>query len=147
MKNFQLFFVLSAILTLGIGNAWAEEVTYTITSATSVTAKGESPMHSIATFKNTNTTGNGQELTKGKSMTLTLSGFDGYTITGLTLSMKSEDKNATGSLSMNVGSVTVATIEDSKFVDSYWNGSIGEEFVSITPSVMENLVGEGENIV
>ena len=30
MKNFQLFFVLLTTLTLGVGNAWGAEETYTL---------------------------------------------------------------------------------------------------------------------
>ena len=140
MKNFQLFFVLLAILTLGIGNAWAEEVTYTITSATSVTATGSYPGNSEAIFANTTNTSDKQELTQGQSMTLKLSGFDGCTITGLTLSMKSAKKNSTGSLSMNVGNVPVAT--NSNIVDVST-----ADFVPITPSITEPRVGEGDTIV
>ena len=115
------------------------EVTYTIKSANSVTfTAGSVPGNSTATFENTNTTDNGQELTEGNSMTLTLSGFDGCTITGLTLSMKSEKKNSTGSLSMNVGSVTEELITNSK--------NIKEEYFSLYIELFNKIKNTVPNV-
>ena len=105
-----------------------------------MTATGSYPGNSGAIFVNTTNTSDKQELANDGSMTLTLSGFDGCTITGLTLSMKSEKKNSTGSLSMNVGNVPVAT--NSNIVDVST-----ADFVPITPSITKTRVGEGDTIV
>lgn len=74
------------LLAVGVNTALAEEAVYEITSTTAVTVSGVSPDGSSATFENTYTTK--EQLTKDNSMTLTLSGFDGCTITGITMSMK-----------------------------------------------------------
>ena len=67
------------------------EVTYTVISTTSVSVSGNAPEGSSATYKSTYSSK--CQLTAGKSMTLTLSGYDGYKIMGITLSMKS-NKNS-----------------------------------------------------
>lgn len=121
-------------------------VTYTVASATSVTVSGEAPAGSSATFKNTHTS-NKQQMTKDNSQTYTLSGYDGCTITGISLSMKSNSSGGAGTLSVKAGSKTIASIADSNFKTENWNGAWSTSFVDINPSVTETLVGTGENVV
>lgn len=130
----------------GGGETLAYTVTYTVASTTSVTVSGDAPEGSSATFKNTYTN-NKQQMTGGKSQTYTLSGYDGCTITGIKLSMKSNSSSGAGSLSVKAGSTTIASIADSKFNTANWNGAWSDTFVDIQPSVTETLVGTGENIV
>lgn len=123
-----------------------KSVTYTVASASSVTVSGEAPAGSAAKFNNTYTN-NKQQMTSGKSQTYTLSGYSGYTITGIKLSMKSNSSGGAGSLSVKAGSKTIASIADSKFNTANWNGSWSTSFVDIEPSVTETLVGAGEDVV
>ena len=93
MKNFNLFrslLIMLCMVLMGGGSVKAETktVTYTVASKTSVATTGDAPSGSVATFNN-NGTNNNDQLTKGKQMTLTLSGYDGMTITGITLSVRS----------------------------------------------------------
>lgn len=81
------------------GDATQYTVTYTVTSSTSVTMSGDAPEGSSATFVNTHTS-NKQRMTAGDSQTYTLSGYDGFTITGITLSMHSNKTSGAGSLSV-----------------------------------------------
>lgn len=71
------------LCSIGVGNAWGAEetVTYTITSTTAVSTDGTAPAGSSASYSQTYSTAG--QATKGNTMTLTLTGFDGCTITGL----------------------------------------------------------------
>ena len=123
-----------------------KSVTYTVASTSSLTVSGEAPAGSATTFKNTYTS-NKQQMTSGNSQTYTLSGYSGYTITGIKLSMKSNSSAGAGSLSVKAGSKTIASIADSKFNTANWNSSWSTSFVDIEPSVTETLVGAGEDVV
>lgn len=78
-----LMLTLIILCSIGIGNAWGAEetVTYTITSKTAVSTSGTAPAGSSASYSQTNKK-KGQA-DNGETMTLTLTGFDGCTITGL----------------------------------------------------------------
>ena len=145
MKHLKLFFALFAMLALNVGNAWAETVTYTVTSKSAVSSSGTAPEGSSATYSSTYNTK--CQLTSGNSMTLTLSGFDGCTITGLTLSMKSNSSKGKGSMSMTVGSTSIASIADSKFNTANWAGKWSTSYLDIKPAVTATTVASGEKIV
>ena len=81
-----------------------EEVTYTVASATSVTAS-KNIDGVTATFKNTYT-GNKEQLTSGNSMTLTLKGYP-YTIKQLKLNLHRNSSKGLGTLAMTVGETNV----------------------------------------
>lgn len=78
-----LMLTLIILCSIGVGNAWGAEetVTYTITSTTAVSTDGTAPAGSSASYSQTYSTAG--QATKGNTMTLTLTGFDGCTITGL----------------------------------------------------------------
>lgn len=96
MVSFQIF---------GGGNfAQAQtetSVTYTVASKTSVTASGTVPADVTATFSN-NGTNNNEQLTGGKTMTLTLSGFQ-HQVERIVLSMKTNKSGGAGSITATVG--------------------------------------------
>ena len=84
--------MLCMIFVIGGGSlALAEEVTYTVSSTSEVTITGSAPKGSSATYSSTYNTK--CQLTGGEKMTLTLSGYAGKKITGLTMSMKSNSDN------------------------------------------------------
>ncbi|MCR5113962.1 MAG: hypothetical protein K6A63_08505 [Acholeplasmatales bacterium] len=118
--------------------------TYTVTSTSAVTTEN-APDGTSETYSSTYS---GKcQLTSGNSMTLTLSGYAGYKVTGLTLSMKSNTSKGAGSLSAVAGTRTLASIKDSKFNTSNWNGAWSTKYVNITPDFTSYVVGTGENIV
>lgn len=123
------------MVLMGGGSVKAETktVTYTVASKTSVTITGDAPVGSSATFKNTGTNNNDQ-LTGGNTMTLTLSGFEGLTIKGLTLSMKSNSKSGAGYLDVKAGTTSLATIGSPSsgiaFNNSQWNGKWSTSYVN-----------------
>lgn len=146
-KNYVLRSLLAIILLfIGINTSWAEEVTYTVASTTSVNVSGTAPEGSLATFKNTYTTTK-EQLTANNSMTLTLSGYAGCKITGITLSMKSNSKKGSGSFTAVAGETTISNIATSAFNSSSWNGSYTTSYVDVSPTVTEYEIASGENLV
>lgn len=121
-------------------------VTYTVETKESVTTSGDAPEGSSATFMNTYAN-NRLQMTKDNSQTYTLSGYDGYTITGITLSMKSNQSSGAGSLSVTSGYEEIASIVNSAFNTASWYGNWSQDFVDITPALKERAVGDGENVV
>ena len=82
-------------------------------------------------------------------MTLTLSGYEGNKITGITLNMKSNTSKGAGTLSATAGETTIASIADAKFNDSSWNGAWSTDYVNV-PITMSNdsyEIQEGEDVV
>lgn len=123
------------LLAVSVG-AWAEEVTYTISSKNTLTTTGTAPAGSSATIMETY--GTSCQMTKGNSQTLTLSGYDGCTITKVTLSMKSNSKGGGGSFSYstNGGSsftyvIGNSSTSGSNFSSSYWHGSWSTSYVDV----------------
>ena len=124
------------------------KATYTVTSASAVSASG-APTSAGATFSNTYTN-NKEQITASNSQTLTLSGYDGYVIKGLTLTMHSNGSSGAGTLSVNVGSTSIAAISSATGFNSWGdNTSYGTDYrdVHITLSNDNQTVGTGQNIV
>lgn len=141
-------------LTIGEGNYTAKKktVTYTVTSTSAVLVSGDAPSGSNATFSNTYTK-NKNQLTSGQSMTLTLSGYQGMTVKGLTLSMKSNSDKGAGYLSVMAGKTTLGSIGSSrsgvKFNTASWYGDWSTSYVDVKPTLSNTAytVQNGENIV
>ena len=153
----QIFTNLKVFLTLlllcGVGSMWAETVSYMQTAADKASvSNGNAPEGSSVTFKNTYTS-NKEQLTKGNTMTLTLKGYAGCKITGLTLYMKSNKNAGSGYMSMVAGSTTLAAIGSSSsgvaFNDASWYGSYTTEYKDVTPTLIENnyQIKNGEDVV
>ena len=149
----QRFFLSLCLMIVGClgGAAWAETVTYTITSSSAVSTSGTAPTGSSATFKNTYTTKD--QMIGGKTMTLTLSGYAGKSISGITLSMKSNKTAGAGYLSVTAGETQLATIGSSSngitFEDGLWNGKYTTTYTDVKPSMSNSsyVIQNGENVV
>ena len=143
----QVFVSLCFILFLMNTNVWAETVTYTVASKTSVTQSGTAPTGSSATYSSTYNTI--YQLTADNSMTFTLSGYAGYTIKGITLSMHSNSGKGSGNFSMVVGSTTLSSIVTKPFSNDLWNGGYTTDWVNITPTMTNNnyTIGASEDVV
>lgn len=152
MKQKLLSFkILVSLLTLmGVSaNAYSEStaVTYKQKSKTEISStEGIAPENAVATFSTTYTS-NYNQLTAGNSMTYTFTGFDGCTVTGITLSMKSNSSKGAGSLVAKIGETIIASIADSKFNTANWHGAWSTSYVDIQPNVTPTGVGKGENLV
>ena len=113
-------------------------VTYTQTysgSGHTVATTGTAPAGSECTWTTTYT--NSNQLTGGKTMTYTITGFDGKTITGLTLSVKTNASKGTGSVSMKHGSTEFG---------SYEIPVLGSTYLSKDATVTATTIGTGETV-
>lgn len=133
----------------GVGPVLTEKtVKYDVTSTTAVSTSQTAPNGSKATYASTY--GTKCQLTGGNSMTLTLEGFGGCKITGITLSMKSNSKGGAGSFSALAGSTTIASITGSAFNTANWYGAwSGTNYVDVTVAMSNSdyLIQDGENVV
>lgn len=118
-------------------NPATKTATYTITSTTSVSAAGTVPSGSSASF--VNTYNNMVQLTAGKSMTLTLSGYQGKVITGVVLSMHSNSSKGAGSLSITAGSSSLASISGN--FKPNWYSEWTTEFVDVNVPMTDDDYG------
>ena len=145
-----VLFMFASVFALNLSvnvKAATGTTTYTISSTTAVTSN-DTPEGTTATFNNTYTN-NKQQLTKDKSMTLNLSGYEGYTITGLTLSMKSNKSAGAGTLSVKAGNTDLAAISSPTVFSSWYNmTSYTTSFVDVEVELTNNsyVIKENENI-
>lgn len=147
-----LAFIFTGVLVFALASktpvhAEGTTVTYTVTSKTEVSVTGTAPEGSSAVYTQTHSTPS--QATAGNSFTLTLSGFEGYKITGISLSMKSNSKTGSGTLSVTAGTTTIASIEDSKFNSTNWNGAWSTTYVdvNVTLTNSDRTIKENENVV
>ncbi len=123
-------------------------VTYTVASTTSLTTSGTAPSGSSATFKNTYTTK--EQMISGKSQTYTLSGYKGYTIKKVVLSMKSNSKAGAGTFSLKAGDKTLAEINSATTFNKWFdNTAYSTTYKDVTVKLTnENYqIQTGENVV
>ncbi|GEM_PF-875643 len=119
--------------------------TYTVSSTSAVTSSGTVPSGSSASYSQTYST-KGQ-ITSGKNAILTLSGYDGKVITGITLNMKSNGSSGGGSFTAVVGSTNLANTSGG-FNSWYDNDSYGTSYRDVHVSLTNDthITGTGENI-
>ena len=119
-------------------DAAEQHAKYTITSKTAVSKSGIAPDGSTATYSQTY--GTVSQMTNGNSMTLKLSGYNGYKVTKVVLSMHSNAKAGAGALNVRVGTAdqlsgsgatTIFTMESALFNTSAWNGAWSQDWVDI----------------
>ena len=150
MKRLKLFFACLLMAVLSIGQVWGESVTYTVSSATAVSTTGTAPDGSSATLSGTGTLNSGWiQCTAGNGKTLTLSGYEGNKITAITIYVKSNASKGGGSFSVVAGSTTLASIADSKFNTTNWNGGWNSTGVSKVLTMIEDdyEIQEDEGVV
>lgn len=119
--------------------------TYTVSSTSAVTSSGTVPSGSSASYIQTYST-KGQ-ITSGKNAILTLSGYDGKVITGITLNMKSNGSSGGGSFTAVAGSTNLANTSGG-FNSWYDNDSYGTSYRDVHVSLINDthITGTGENI-
>lgn len=118
---------LLTLLLCAVAGAWGETVKYSISNEGQLTITGTPPSGATASFIATGS--RATRMTNGDSQTLTLSGFDGYVITKLTLAMMSNSSSGAGKLlysTDNGESYTYLVGSSSQgltFKNSAWYGS------------------------
>ena len=145
-RQYLIRLTFSLIILIGITiNTYAESVTYK-QAARNETVSLNNPNGAQVKFNTTYPNDSYTQLTGGYKMTYTFSGFDGYDITRITLSMKSNSNKGKGSLNIKIGNTTIANISDSKFNSSGWNSAWSTSYVDITPQITTKKVENGELI-
>lgn len=102
-------------------------VTYTVESTSSVSTTGEYLPTSSVNFSSTYETK--CQLTANNSATLTISGLEGYTVTNIDLSMKSNKSAGSGYITVTAGNTELASSGTKTFKEMY--GSYSQEYVAI----------------
>ena len=142
--------LLLCALIAGSSYGWATDVTYTPTSSLAVSTTGTAPAGSSVSFVNTYTS-NKFQMTGGNSQTLTLSGYNGYNITNITMSMQSNKNSGSGKLSYSTdGGKTFTYIVGSSsagvaFNDASWYGNWSQSYVNVSKDV--DIKGSLSNLI
>jgi hypothetical protein len=149
-KKFAFFktWLLTAILLVGSANAWsASTVTYTVASTSSVNTTGTAPEGSSAAYLKS--AGIAGTITINQSATLTLSGYAGYKITNIVLSMRSQPATGAGTLSVVAGTTTIASVNPAAaFNTASWYGAWSSPtFVDVTKTPTPYDIQSDENVV
>lgn len=112
----------------GGGSGSSSDATYTVSTVSTVTTSGTTPTGSTATYSQTYAATAGQ-ITGDNNAVLTLSGYSGKIITGITLNMHSNASKGSGGLSVVAGSTTLASLSSgTAFNKWYDNTSYGTSF-------------------
>lgn len=138
-----LTFLLFACVSV---NAHAESVTYA-QSSKSETVALSNPDGAKVVYKNTYNGNYNTQISEGNSMTYAFSGFDGCTIIGVTLKMRSNQSSGGGSLDIKVGDTPIAKINNAKFNAAGWYGAWSLTYVDIKPDVTATKVGADEPFI
>lgn len=101
--------------------------TYNVVSTSSVSVSGDYLKTSSTSFNSTY--GTVKQLIKDSTATLTISGLGGYTITDITLNMKSNKSAGKGTITISSGTNNVFSSGDKTFAELY--GSYSQEYVDI----------------
>ncbi len=126
--------IILVILLLQNGIVSSASVTYTISAKNTLTTTGTAPSGSNAILVETYSTS--KQMTASNSQTLTLSGYNGYKISSITLSMKSNSSSGSGSFSYNIDNGTdISIVSANAFNNASWNGSWSGNYVDITKVV------------
>ena len=140
---------LVGLLAAGLcaASAWAETntVAYFVRDKAVTVMQGEAPEGSSAIYSQTYNGTSGQA-TGGNSITLTLTGYDGTTVTGLRLAMHSNSKTGAGSLSATCGDTVIGSIADAPFNDPSWYGAWSQIFVDVTVPVVPTVIDDDISI-
>lgn len=152
MKKTLLIKSLLLLCALMVGNvAWATDVTYTISSKNTLTTTGTAPNGSSATISETYSTS--KQMTSGNSQTLTLKSYNGYKITQIKLSMRSNSSGGAGKLSYYInGGTNYSYLVGSSnagvaFNQAAWHGSWSTSYVNVTKSNLNISCGTSDVII
>ena len=119
--------------------------TYTLTSTTTVACSGSEPTGSKCFYERSASTGQKGQMTAGNATCLSLQGWDGCRLRGLTLKMHSNQNKGTGSLTVRVGGKVVWQIANKPFSSNEWAGQYSTNWVDVSKT-LDIMVGEGEQV-
>lgn len=132
----------------GGGSTTTGTAMYTVSSTSAVTSSGTVPTSSNASYSQTFSTAG--QITKGKTATLTLSGYAGNKITGITLNMHSNKSDGAGTFSAKAGSTTLASIDSATTFNKWYdNTSYGtnDRDITVTMTNANYEIKSNESVV
>ena len=109
MKNFQLFFVLLTTLTLGVTNAWAEEVTYVFTSKDWTANIGSTVANWTSNMAGAGFSNNGIQVTAKATGANGTSPISYNNISQIVVTYNTNKNKGNGTLSVKIGDNAVTT--------------------------------------
>ena len=116
---------------------------YSISSKQAVPESGV-PAGSACVYEQTGSRSG--QMTAGNTIDMTFTGYDGVTLHGVTLTMKSNTSSGAGELQMKVGENTVWEIAKGAFSSPSWNGAYSTEWVNISHALNDKFVPDGASI-
>lgn len=153
-KNYLVRYAacLLVLLCMSLGNVWGTDITYSFDGDTSPSTSGTAPTGSTATLSGDYSNHSGwMQCANNGSAVLTLTGYKGYKITGITITVKSNKSSGTGSFSVVAGSTTIASIAENSFNNAAWNGEWNNSSSGVTKTLtMSNSnyeIKKDENVV
>ena len=135
MNSWRLLLLL-AFVAFSSGSVYSETVIYTISAKNTLTVTGTAPTASTATIVETYSTSN--QMTKDISQTLTLNGYNGCTITNITLNMRSNSSSGKGGLTYSIDGGTIHTdivASGTAFSNDAWHGAWSTSYVDVSKNV------------
>ncbi len=109
---------------------------YTIDTKTSVISSGNIIEGSTATYSQTHK--NKGQMTANNSTTLTLTGYQGYCIKGITLNIRSNTSAGAGGIIVKANEKVLANInEGTPFNDKAWAGKYSNTFVDVELTILD----------
>lgn len=134
----------TCLLTVSVLSS--NNVTYTISAKNTVSKTGTAPDGSSATLVETYSTS--KQMTANNSQTLTLSGWNGYRVTAITLSMKSNTSAGAGNFTYSTdgGSNYTTQIATANFNAASWYGGWSTAYVPVTKTGL-SITATSSNLV
>lgn len=117
-------------------------VSFIVSGRNAVEVGGQLPLNSDVIYSSTATTGAKGQLTKGNSVLLELSGWQGQSIERVVLQMKSNQTSGAGRLAFVVNDDVQWAIADASFSHSSWNGAFSTNVTEITKTFSPAIVCE-----
>ena len=138
-------------VSVTVTEALYKKATFTPTSISAVTQSddylsGGSVSLSATSAGTWNTDRSAIQLTGGKDVTFTISGYAGMKISGVDLVMRSNGGAGSGALTVTAGSTNILAIETAPFSDETWNGAYNANATDLYKVTTEYVVGSGETI-
>lgn len=142
---------LKASVTVRVTEALYKKATFVPTSTSDATQTddclpGGSVSLSASSAGSWNDGKSAIQLTSGKDVTFTISGYQGMKISGVDLIVSSNGNAGGGALSVTAGTTNIFTISSATFDDPTWNGAYDSNPCDLYRATTEYVVGSGETV-
>lgn len=142
---------LKASVTVNVTEALYKKATFVPTSTSAATQTDDylpagSVSLSASSAGSWNNDKSAIQLTSGKDVTFTISGYAGMKISGIDIIVSSNGAAGSGSLSVTGGTTNIFEIETAPFSDPTWNGAYDANPCDLYRATTEYVVGSGETV-